>query len=250
MLAGMTSPSPVPAPTTAPIPAPIPAPPALPYSAPAERNGAPILAVLQSLLPANARVLEIASGTGQHAQRFAAACPGWDWQPSDVTADRLAAIARRCAGVVNVRPALELDVLASDWPTAGPFDAVYCANMLHISPWETCASLMSGAAARLVPSGLLMVYGPFIVDGEPLAPGNLAFDADLRGRDPGWGLRRLAAVDEQARRAGLALAGRHDMPANNLLLAWRRNGGDAGDPPQGVTTLNRLQSVGKIDTAT
>ena len=222
MLAGMTSPSPVPAPTTAPIPAPIPAPPALPYSAPAERNGAPILAVLQSLLPANARVLEIASGTGQHAQRFAAACPGWDWQPSDVTADRLAAIARRCAGVVNVRPALELDVLASDWPTAGPFDAVYCANMLHIAPWPACGALMRGAARHLALDGVLVTYGPYLEDGVPTEPGNLAFDASLRERDAQWGIRRIEEVTAQARQAGLKLHARHQMPANNLLLVFGR----------------------------
>ena len=215
MLASMTTPSPTPAASAEAT--------ALPFSAPAERNGAPILAVLQSQLPTIARVLEVASGTGQHAQRFAAACPGWDWQPSDFHPKSLAQVDQRCADLPNVRSALALDVLAPDWPTdAGNFDAVYCANMLHISPWPTCAGLMQGAARCLKPGGLLLVYGPFRVDGEPLAPGNVAFDADLRQRDPSWGLRRLAEVDVQAQRAGLQRLQRHDMPANNLLLIWQR----------------------------
>ena len=218
MLAGMTSPSPVPAPT----PVPIPDPPALPFSAPAERNGAAILAELQRLLPASARVLEIASGTGQHAQRFAAACSGWDWQPSDFNPKSLATVDARCADGPKVRPCLVLDVLAPRWPAAeGIHDAVYCANMLHISPWATCAGLMQGAARCLKPDGLLLVYGPFIVDGEPVAPGNVAFDADLRQRNSAWGLRSVTAVDAQARQAGLILERRFDMPTNNLLLAWR-----------------------------
>ena len=218
MLAGMTSPSPVPTPTTAPTTASL----ALPYSAPAERNGAAILAELRSLLPATARVLEIASGTGQHAQRFATACPGWDWQPSDFNPKSLATVDARCADAANVRPCLALDVLAPRWPAAvGVHDAVYCANMLHISPWATCAGLMQGAARCLKPNGLLLVYGPFIVDGQTVAPGNVAFDADLRQRNSAWGLRSVTAVDAQARQAGLILERRFDMPTNNLLLAWR-----------------------------
>ena len=200
------------------------APPPLPFSPASERNGAPILAVVTTLLPASARVLEIASGTGQHAQRFCNAQPGWRWQPTDVEPRALGPIAQRCAGLANVQTPLLLDVLAPDWPAAaaGPFDAAYCANMLHISPWATCAALMQGVAQRLAPGGLLVVYGPFEVDGEPLAPGNEAFDADLRGRNAGWGLRRLAAVDEQARGQGLGFKQRHDMPANNLLVVWQK----------------------------
>ena len=209
----MAAPSPTPASTAGT--------PALPFSTPAERNGAPILAVLQSLLPATAKVLEIASGTGQHAQRFASACAGWDWQPSDFNSPSLADIDQRCADWPNVRAALALDVLAPDWPVApASVDAIYCANMLHISPWATCGGLMRGAARCLKPGGLLLVYGPFKVDGEPLAPGNVAFDASLRQRDPGWALRTLAQVRAQAEQAGLRWLSRHDMPANNLLLAW------------------------------
>jgi len=195
----------------------------LPFSPAAERNQAPILEVLRRVLPPEAAVLEIASGTGQHAAHFAAAQPGWHWQPSDGDAASLPSIAGRCAGLANVRPPVQLDVLASPWPPSlGHFDAVYCANMLHISPWATCAALMHGAAGQLAAQGQLVVYGPFIVDGETTAPSNLAFDADLKRRDPRWGLRRLAQVIEEATAAGLGFERRFDMPANNLALVFRR----------------------------
>ena len=196
----------------------------LPFSAAAERNRAPILQVLQRVLPARARVLEVASGTGQHAQHFAAAGAGWAWQPTDADASMLAAIDARCAGLPGVAPALQLDVLASAWPLeAASLDAIYCANMLHISPWGTCAALMAGAARHLVPGGLLVIYGPFLVDGVPTSPGNTAFDADLRARDARWGLRTLAAVQREALGQGLALQEALPMPANNLTLVLRRS---------------------------
>ena len=196
---------------------------ALTYSPAAERNKEPILTVLARVLPARAAVLEIASGTGQHAAHFAAAQAGWDWQPTDVDARSFAAIAAHASGVANVRPALPLDVLSVPWPAAiGRFDAVYCANMIHIAPWATCAALMRGAADHLVDAGVLILYGPYLVDGEPTAPGNLAFDLDLRRRDASWGLRRLDAVVGEAARAGLAFEERIAMPANNLMLVFRR----------------------------
>jgi SAM-dependent methyltransferase len=195
----------------------------MPFSPAAERNRAPILAVLQRLLPREAMVLEVAAGTGQHAAHFAAAEPGWRWQPTDADDAALAGIAAHATGLPNVRPPLRLDVLAGGpWPgAAASFDAVYCANMLHIAPWATCAALMRGAAGRLKPGGRLVIYGPFLVDGEPPAPSNLAFDADLRRRDPAWGLRSLAAVQAEAAAAGLAFDQRIDMPANNLVLAFQ-----------------------------
>lgn len=155
----------------------------LPFSAAADRNKAPILDVLRRVLPRTATVLEIAAGTGQHAAHFAAAEPGWTWQPTDADQAALRGIAGRCAGLPNIRPPLPLDVLALPWPAAAGFDAVYCANLLHISPWTSCAALMRGAAGQLAAGGLLVIYGPFHVDGEPVAPSNLAFDADLRTRD-------------------------------------------------------------------
>jgi len=123
----------------------------------------------------------------------------------------------------RVRPPLLLNVLAPRWPDAlGRFDALYCANLLHIAEWATCAALMRGAARHVAPGGALVLYGPYLVDGEPTAPGNIAFDADLRRRNPAWGVRRLADVSAEAERAGMALEQRVDMPANNLLLVFRR----------------------------
>ncbi len=195
----------------------------LPFSAAAERNQAPILAVLRELLPGPARVLEIAAGTGQHAAYIAAARPDWDWQPTDADRRALPGIAARVAGLSSPRPPLALDVLADPWPVgAQSFDAVYCANLVHISPWACCAALMRGAARCLVPGGMLVLYGPYLVDGEPTAPGNLAFDAELRARDPAWGLRRLADVVREGEAAGLVFERRVAMPANNLTLVLRR----------------------------
>lgn len=193
----------------------------LPFSAAAERNQGPILAVLQRLLPREARVLEVASGTGQHARHFAQAQPGWTWQPTDTTDDARRAIDARCAGLANVRPALRLDVLDAAWPPA-TYDALYCANMLHISPWATCSALMRGAAAHLVPGGLLVLYGPYRVDGVPTAPSNEAFDADLKARNPAWGLRALADVQREAVAVGLLLREVVTMPANNLIVVFEK----------------------------
>ena len=193
------------------------------HSPAAERNQGPILDVLQRLLPARGVALEIASGTGQHAAYFSAALAGWRWQPTDAEARSLASIAAWCAGVGNVVAPILLDVLAAHWAgVPEQVDAIFCANLLHISPWATCAALMQGAARHLAPQGLLLLYGPYLVDGEPVAAGNLAFDADLRARDPAWGLRRLADVLAQAEAAGLRLRERVPMPANNLLLVLAR----------------------------
>ena len=193
------------------------------HSPAAERNRDPILAELRRLLPERGVALEIASGTGQHAAHFATGLPGWTWQPSDPEPRALASIAAWCAGSVNVRAPIALDVMGAEWPGAPqPADAVFCANMLHIAPWPTCAALMRGAARHLAPNGLLLLYGPYLVDGEPVAPGNAAFDADLRARNPGWGLRRLADVLAQAGAVGLHLHEWVQMPANNLLLVLER----------------------------
>jgi len=196
------------------------------HSPAAERNGPPLLAELTRLLPARGTMLEIASGTGQHAARFAAALPGWDWQPTDFDERSLPSIRAWCAGLERVRVPLRLDVLAQTWPDALPpsVDALYCANLIHIAPWACTAALMRGAARLLEPDGLLLTYGPYFEDDVPTSPGNLAFDADLRQRNPEWGLRRLSDVAEVAGAAGLVLCERVPMPANNLLLVWSRAG--------------------------
>lgn len=193
------------------------------HSPAAERNGPPILAALQRLLPARGLLLEIASGTGQHAAFLSAGLPGWQWQPSDVEPGALPSIAAWGAGLPRVRPPLLLDVLDAAWPgVPAPLDAIYCANMIHIAPWACTAGLLQGAARHLAPAGLLITYGPYLLDDEPTAPSNLAFDTDLRARNPAWGIRRLADVAGLAASAGLQLRERLDMPANNKLLVWAR----------------------------
>ena len=196
------------------------------HSPAAERNGAPILVELQRLLPEQGLMLEIASGTGQHAASLSAGLPGWEWQPTDFDADSLPSIRAWCMGMPRVRPPIRLDVLWQPWSPEVPasVDAMFCANMIHIAPWACTTALMRGAARHLAPQGLLVTYGPYLEDGVQTAPGNLAFDADLRARDSEWGLRQLAAVAAEARAAGLQLRDRVAMPANNLLLVWARAG--------------------------
>jgi Protein of unknown function (DUF938) len=193
------------------------------HSAAAERNQGPILAQLLRLLPAHGVLLEIASGTGQHAAHCAPSLPGWRWQPSDGDADSRASITAWCQHLPQVLPPLHVDVMAPSWPAmTQPWDAIFCANLLHIAPWAVCAALMQGAARHLAPQGLLILYGPFLIDGVATAPGNLAFDIDLRSRNPAWGLRRLGDVLDQAQAVGLHLQERVAMPANNQLLVLRR----------------------------
>ena len=199
------------------------------HSPAADRNRSPILDVLLHVLPQLGTALEIASGSGQHVAWFAGAMPSWTWQPTDADEASLPSITAYTfgAGLANVRPPLLLDVMAAQWPADGPafaepFDAIYCANMLHISPWATCAGLMRGSAQHLAPDGVLIVYGPFLEDGVPTSPGNLAFDISLRERDAAWGIRPLHEVTAEARAQGLALSERHAMPASNLLLVFAR----------------------------
>ena len=200
------------------------------HSPAAERNQGPILAELQRLLPPQGLALEIASGTGQHAAFFAGLMPGWRWQPSDGDARSLASISAWCEGLANVLPPLHLDLLSdglsdASWARAPTnVDAIFCANLLHISPWATCAALIQGAAQCLSAQGLLLLYGPYIEDALPTTPSNLAFDADLRARNAAWGLRRLEDVLQQAEAVGLRLTERMAMPANNLLLVLARAG--------------------------
>ena len=196
------------------------------FSPAADRNKQPILEVLRQTLPERGHALEIASGTGQHVAWFAAHLPHWTWQPSDTEPGALPGIAAHTAhgGLTTIRPPVLLDVMSTPWlPAESTFDLVYCANMLHISPWPTCAALMAGSARHLAPGGVLVTYGPYLEDGVPTAAGNVAFDQSLRQRNPAWGLRRRADVEREAAQAGLRLAARHAMPANNLLLVWCRS---------------------------
>ncbi|UUZ76489.1 class I SAM-dependent methyltransferase [Polaromonas sp. P1(28)-13] len=195
------------------------------FSPAADRNKQPILDVLRQLLPERGNALEIASGTGQHVAWFAAALPHWTWQPTDAQPGALNSIAAWVSeqALANVRPPLLLDVMAPDWlPDSAQFELIYCANMLHIAPWETCAALMHGSARHLAPGGVLVTYGPYLEGGVPTSAGNLAFDQSLRAQNPAWGIRLREDVEQVAAAAGLRLAARHAMPANNLLLVWCR----------------------------
>ena len=193
------------------------------FSPAADRNKQAILEVLRTVLPPQGHALEIASGTGQHVAWFAAQLPHWTWQPTDATAEGFADIAAHTAGLNNVRQPQRLDVLEAPWLAAdASFDAIYCANMLHIAPWPTTTTLLQGSAQHLAAGGRLITYGPYLEVGVDTAQGNLSFDASLRAQNPAWGIRRLEDVLQVAAQAGLQLTQRHAMPANNLLLVWQR----------------------------
>ncbi|MFN4361646.1 MAG: DUF938 domain-containing protein [Hylemonella sp.] len=194
------------------------------FSAASDRNKQPILELLLQLLPERGRALEIASGTGQHVAWFAAHLPHWQWQPTDVDGRMLPSIDARAseARLLNVQPARVLDVLQQPWPLGdAQYELVYCANMLHIAPPACGGALMQGAARHLAPGGMLVTYGPYLEDEVLTTPSNLAFDTSLRARNPAWGLRRREDLEALAWQAGLGLAARHEMPANNLLLVWQ-----------------------------
>jgi SAM-dependent methyltransferase len=192
-------------------------------SAPAvARNRDPILAVLRRMLPSRGTVLEIASGTGEHAVHFASALPGVTWQPTDQDTTALRSITawRDQARLPNLLAQLELDV-TQPWPVKRA-DAVVCINMIHISPWRSTEALMTGAAKVLPPGGILFLYGPYKENGAHTAPSNETFDASLRARNPEWGVRDIEDVRELAAMHGLDFAERVAMPANNLSVVFRR----------------------------
>ncbi|MGH6951929.1 MAG: DUF938 domain-containing protein [Vitreimonas sp.] len=195
------------------------------FSPAAARNREPILAVLRRIVPAEARVLELASGAGEHAAYVAAAMPGWVWQPSDPDPVARASIAAWAAaeGLANVLPPLAIDVRDAGWDAGGPYDAVVAINMIHISPWEATLGLMAGAGGLLRDGGALFAYGPCMRDGRHTAPSNEAFDAWLKTLDPSFGVRDVADVEAAALARGLVLQEVVEMPANNLSLVFVRN---------------------------
>ena len=187
------------------------------------RNSAPIADVLRRELPEEGLVLEIASGTGEHAVFFAREFPQITWQPTDREASEFASIAAwtEDAGVGNIAEPVVLDASAHDWPVIRA-DAIVCINMVHISPWEATEGLMRGAG-RLLDSGApLVLYGPYREAGVETAPSNEQFELWLKDRDPRFGLRNIEDVDALAARHGLARTARHEMPANNLTLVYRK----------------------------
>ncbi|MEO6581914.1 MAG: DUF938 domain-containing protein [Sphingomicrobium sp.] len=196
-------------------------------SAPAAlRNREPIAEVMADWLPDSGLVLEIASGTGEHAAFFAARFQSLEWQPSDVHADALASIAawRQAVGLPNFRAPIVIDASEPAWPIDRA-DAVLSINMVHISPWQAALGLLDGARRLLPPDGPLILYGPWLREGITVEPSNLAFDADLKRRDPRWGLRRVEDFADEATTRGFDLREMREMPANNLMLLLRRTHG-------------------------
>ena len=187
------------------------------------RNRDAIAAVLADWLPVTGTVLEVASGSGEHIVYFANIFPHLDWQPSDPDPAGLASIAAWCAeaGLANIAPPLALDAAVDPWPV-GQADAILCINMIHISPWAATLGLFARASRLLASGAPLILYGPYLEPDVATSESNLAFDASLRSRDPAWGLRDASEVKAVAAGAGFVFVERHAMPANNLMLIFRR----------------------------
>jgi SAM-dependent methyltransferase len=190
------------------------------FSPAAARNRQPILEVLRGHLPPSGLVLEIASGSGEHVAHFAAALPALRWQPTDPVPEHRASIDAWATHLPNVLPSLPLDATAAPWPIHRA-DAVVCINMIHIAPWQAAEGLFAGAARILAPGGLLALYGPYRRAGQPMEPGNAAFDAGLRSQNPAWALREVETVAELAARSGFGAPEIVAMPADNLMLLFR-----------------------------
>lgn len=188
------------------------------------RNSQPLAEVLARELPASGTVLEIASGSGEHAVFMARRFPALDWQPSDCDAEALASVDAWAAEarLANLRPAIALDAAAPDWPIVSA-DALLCVNMVHISPWDAAVGLFAGAGRVLGSGAPLVLYGPFVERDVETAASNHAFDQSLRQRDPAWGLRSTADLDRLAAGHGMTRTARCAMPANNLVLVYRRD---------------------------
>ena len=187
------------------------------------RNRQAIAEQLKTALPASGRVLEIASGTGEHASFFAALFPQLDWQPSDPDPALRQSIRAygEDSGLSNLAAPIDLDATRQPWPVEAA-DAILCVNLLHIAPWAVTEALMTGAGELLLPGAPLLIYGPFMREGRHTADSNAAFDRGLRAENPAWGVREMEAVEEVARRNGLALADVVAMPANNFFLRFEK----------------------------
>jgi SAM-dependent methyltransferase len=196
------------------------------FSPSAARNSGPIREVLERVLPRSGTALEIGSGTGEHVVCFAKALPGLLWQPSDPDPASRASIAAWIAaeGIANVRAPVAIDVRKAAWGVedAAPFTAIISLNMIHIAPWQAALGLLAGAGRMLRPDGILYLYGPFMRSGAHTTPSNAAFDADLKRRDPGWGVHDIDDLVREAAPHGLELREVIEMPANNLSLVFVR----------------------------
>ena len=194
------------------------------FSPSAARNRDPILQMLQSILPPQGSMLEIASGTGEHVVHFARGLPGWRFQPTEFDESSRQSIIAWIAheGLKNVAEPVALDARADIWGVeqSAPFDAILSLNMIHIAPWDAAQGLFRGAGRLLKSGGLLLLYGPFQEDGVHNAPSNAAFDESLRARDPDWGVRDIRDLQSLAKENGLTLRQRQAMPANNQILTF------------------------------
>ena len=190
----------------------------------AGRNRADIAAKLTDLLPLNAHVLEIAAGTGEHALSMCTARPDLIWQPSDPDkAARLSQDAWSIEADGRMLPSLNVDTTQADWAAnIGPFDAIFCANMIHIAPWEAALGLAGASEALIKPGGMAVLYGPF-KEGGTSAPSNLEFDASLKSRNPLWGVRDLADVKHIFAKAGFNDCAQINMPKNNQILVFKQS---------------------------
>ncbi|OCC22702.1 SAM-dependent methyltransferase [Croceicoccus estronivorus] len=189
------------------------------------RNREPIAAILMEELPESGLVLEVASGTGEHAVFFAERFPALAWQPSDPDGTARSSIAtwRGDADLPNLREPVALNAADATWPVESA-EAIVCINMVHISPWSATEGLFAGGA-RILPAGApLVLYGPYLEEGVDTAPSNLDFDASLRARNSAWGIRALADMDMLAAGNGFTRTRRSAMPANNLMLVYRKKG--------------------------
>lgn len=194
------------------------------FSPSAARNREPVLQTLQSILPPQGSMLEIASGTGEHVVHFAKALPGWRFQPTEFDEASRQSVRAWIGheGLTNVAEPVALDARADIWGVeqSAPFDAILSLNMIHIAPWAAAQGLFRGAGRLLKPGGLLLLYGPFQENGVHNAPSNASFDESLRARDPDWGVRDIADLQRLANENGLTLSQRQAMPANNHILTF------------------------------
>jgi hypothetical protein len=195
----------------------------LKYAASTERNSKPILKILQKILPKSGFLLEIAAGSGQHAANFAPYFPEFIWQPSDPDPDSRASITAwiKHVNAKNINIPIDLDVTSFPWPISEA-DAIFSSNMIHITSWECCLALMAGAGQILKPLGVLVLYGPFLMDEKKTALSNVQFDNSLKKRNPNWGIRNLDKVCVAAKLYGLVCSDILEMPANNLMVILKK----------------------------
>ena len=186
------------------------------------RNAEPILEVLKTVLPASGLVVEVASGSGQHAARFAMEFPNLIWQPTDIEPEHRRSIVAWSEGLSNVLTPLDLDASAANWPIARA-NGIICINMIHIAPWWAALGLLTGAGRTLGPGEALYLYGPYMIDGAHTSESNAQFDANLKSRHVSWGIRNLTDVVSAALDAGLKLDRTVGMPANNLSVVFRKS---------------------------